>query len=92
MTNEVSPRPRRRGRSAWALFAGFLVVIILSIGTDLLLHATAVFPPSGQPMSDGLFLLATVYRPPTPSSAATSRRGSRPIGPCSTRSSAERSG
>jgi hypothetical protein len=62
MTNEVPPRPRRRGRSLWALFAGFLVVVILSIGTDLLLHATGVFPPWGQRMSDALFLLATGYR------------------------------
>ena len=26
------------------------------------LHATGVFPPWGQPMSDALFLLATAYR------------------------------
>ena len=62
MTNEASPRPRRRGRSAWALFAGFLIVVILSIGTDLLLHATGVFPPWGEPMSDSRFVLATLYR------------------------------
>jgi hypothetical protein len=55
-------RPRRMGRSIGALFAGFLLVITLSIGTDLALHATGVFPPLGQPMSDALFLLATAYR------------------------------
>jgi len=49
-------------RSIGALLAGFLVVVILSLGTDLVLHATGIFPPWGQPMSDALFLLATIYR------------------------------
>jgi hypothetical protein len=55
-------RPRRILRSLGALFAGFVVVVVLSLGTDLALHATGVFPPWGQPMADGLFLLATAYR------------------------------
>ena len=55
-------RPRRLGRSIGALLAGFLVVVILSIVTDVALHATGVFPPLGQPMAGALFLLATVYR------------------------------
>ncbi len=54
--------PRRILRSLGALFAGFVVVVALSLGTDLALHATGIFPPLGQPMSDALFLLATVYR------------------------------
>jgi hypothetical protein len=49
-------------KSIGAVFAGFLVVFILSLGTDILLHATGVFPPWFQPMSDALFLLATGYR------------------------------
>ena len=53
---------RRPGRSALALLAGFVVVVALSLGTDAALHATGVFPPMGQRMSDALFLLATVYR------------------------------
>jgi hypothetical protein len=44
------------------VFAGFFATFILSIGTDLLLHAAGVFPPWGQPMSNALFALATVYR------------------------------
>ncbi len=44
------------------MVAGALAGIVLSIGTDMVLHATGVFPPFGQPMSDALFLLATVYR------------------------------
>jgi hypothetical protein len=50
------------GRSVWAVFAGFLVVVVLSMGTDAVMHASGVFPPFGEPMSDGRFLLATVYR------------------------------
>jgi hypothetical protein len=57
-----TPRPRRLLRSIGALFAGFLTVVMLSLGTDVMLHATGVFPPWGQPMSDALFVLATVYR------------------------------
>ncbi|MCU1275765.1 MAG: hypothetical protein JWO48_3196 [Bryobacterales bacterium] len=33
-------RPRRIGRSIGALLAGFVFVVILSIGTDIVLHAT----------------------------------------------------
>src|SRR5215475_1293536 len=54
--------PRRIGRSVWAIFAGFLVVVILSIATDLLMHAIGVFPQIGQRASDKAFLLATIYR------------------------------
>ncbi len=55
-------RPRRILRSIGAVLAGFLVVVVLSLGTDVALHATGVFPPWFQPMSDALFLLATAYR------------------------------
>jgi hypothetical protein len=44
------------------VFAGFFATFILSIGTDLLLHAASVFPRWGQPMSNALFVLATAYR------------------------------
>jgi drug/metabolite transporter (DMT)-like permease len=51
-------------KSIVAMFAGAITGIVLSIGTDLLLHAAGVFPPlsQSQPMSDSLFLLATAYR------------------------------
>jgi hypothetical protein len=55
-------RPKNIGRSIAAVLAGFVAVVILSLGTDILLHAAGVFPPLGQPMSDALLLLATVYR------------------------------
>ena len=54
--------PRRRGRSALALIAGLLVGVILSLGTDQLLHSFGVYPPWGQTMSDSLFMVATGYR------------------------------
>ena len=53
---------RRRGRSAIALAAGLLAGVILSLGTDQILHVLKIYPPWGQTMSDGLFLLATAYR------------------------------
>lgn len=49
-------------RSAWAVFAGLLAIFILTTLVDVLLHASGVFPPWGQPMPDALFGLATAYR------------------------------
>jgi drug/metabolite transporter (DMT)-like permease len=54
--------PGRRGRTAIALAAGILVGVILSLGTDQILHVLKIYPPWGQSMSDGLFMLATAYR------------------------------
>jgi hypothetical protein len=55
-------RPRRIGRSIGALFAGLVFVVVVSLGTDLALHAAGIIPELGQRMSNGLFALATVYR------------------------------
>ena len=52
----------RTVRGAGAVLAGVAAIFILSIGTDMVLHATGIFPSFGQPMSDGLFGLATAYR------------------------------
>jgi len=57
-----APTPRRIGRSIMALFAGFVVVVILSLGTDLALRRARISPALDQPTSAALFLLATVYR------------------------------
>ena len=59
--SETRP-PRRIGRSIAAVLAGFLFVFVVSIGTDMALHAASVFPPWSQPMTDALLLLATAYR------------------------------
>ncbi|MGH9492683.1 MAG: hypothetical protein ACRD2K_04210 [Terriglobales bacterium] len=49
-------------RRIGAVFAGLVAIFVLSLGTDAALHGAGVFPAWGQPMSDALFLLATVYR------------------------------
>ena len=49
-------------KSIGAILAGFLVIVVLSIGTDTVMHALSIFPPMGKPMADSLWLLATVYR------------------------------
>ncbi len=53
---------RSISRSVAAVLAGFAVVVVLSLGTDAVLHATGVFPREGAAMSSALFLLATTYR------------------------------
>jgi hypothetical protein len=53
---------RRIGRSVGAVVAGLLAGIVLSLGTDVVLHAVAVFPPWGQRVSDGALIVATLYR------------------------------
>lgn len=53
---------KHRGRSVWAVVAGFLVVVALSIGTDAMLHLAGIYPALGRRMSDSLFVLATAYR------------------------------
>jgi hypothetical protein len=54
--------PRRVLRSVGAVLAGLVVVFVLSLGTDVLLHATGIYPPWFKPMSTPLWLLATGYR------------------------------
>jgi len=51
-----------KGRSVWAVLAGFIVIVILSMGMDAIMHVTGVFPAYGQAMSDGLFAWATACR------------------------------
>ncbi len=63
MTNQMAETSERHiFRSIAAVVVGFIAVVIAHLGTDAVMHATGVFPPWGQPMSDGLFLLATIYR------------------------------
>ncbi|MEO7456045.1 MAG: hypothetical protein ABIY52_07265 [Gemmatimonadaceae bacterium] len=51
------------GRSIWSVAAAFIVVFILSLGTDQVLHVMKVYPPWGEPMwSPALNLLALSYR------------------------------
>jgi hypothetical protein len=59
---EAGAPARQLGRSVWAIVAGFLAVVILSLATDILLHLVHVDPPMNQRLSDNLSLLATFYR------------------------------
>ena len=55
-------RPRRVLRRIGAVLAGLLAIFVLSTATDVALHATGVYPPWSERMSDALFLLALAYR------------------------------
>ena len=54
--------PRRLGRSMLALLAGVVVGIVLSVGTDVGLHAIGVAPAQSERWPNQLLSLATVYR------------------------------
>lgn len=59
----TSTLPRRPRRSVAAVLLGFVAVVVLSLGTDQVLHMLQVYPPWGEPMYDaGLNLLALSYR------------------------------
>ena len=49
-------------RSIGAVLAGLLATVVLSLGVDVVLHATRIYPPWGETMADSLFALATAYR------------------------------
>jgi hypothetical protein len=57
-----SSRSRTLRRSVWAIFAGFLFVVILSIVADAVSYALRVFPPLGEYTPDKPLILATAYR------------------------------
>ncbi len=62
-TTTASTRPGSLPRSIGAVLLGLIAVIVLSLGTDQVLHSLGVYPPWGQPMHDaGLNLLALSYR------------------------------
>src|SRR5215471_6329614 len=61
-TPAATAQPRRLGHSVWALLAGFLFVVILSVATDVLSHKLGFFPPLSEYTPDKPLLLATVYR------------------------------
>jgi len=56
------PAPKHIGKSILAILAGFVVVVAISIGTDVILELTGVLPKIGTRLSDSQALLATVYR------------------------------
>ena len=54
---------RNLWKSTGAVLLGFIVVFVLSLGTDQVFHSLGIYPPWGEPMqSNGLFALALGYR------------------------------
>ena len=49
-------------KSILAVVVGVLFIIIVTTLVDVALHAAGVYPPIDQPISDGLAVLATIYR------------------------------
>ena len=60
----VTQNPRSIPRSVGAVLSGFLAVVVLSIGTDMLLQAAGVFPSFSEPQkfTTLLLLVAMTYR------------------------------
>jgi len=54
-------KPKSTGRSILALLAGFVTVVVLSLGTDEALRV-GIFPSLGHSTSNTLFALAAAYR------------------------------
>lgn len=54
--------PRRVGRSIWALLAGFLLVLVLTLISDLFLYRAAGVTGPGQPMPQRFLTIAFAYR------------------------------
>ncbi|MCT8999980.1 hypothetical protein [Chelativorans intermedius] len=59
---ETSRPARRPLRSTGAVLSGLLLIFAASLATDQLFHAIGVYPPWGEPMSTGQYLLALAYR------------------------------
>lgn len=53
---------RSVSRSIGAVVAGVIATVLPTLATDALMHGTGVFPPEGEPMSNGLFGVALAYR------------------------------
>ena len=67
MSEAVMNRSRaklRLGRSIFAILAGIIPSILVTLGTDEILHLTHVYPPWGASMvgHEWTLLLATIYR------------------------------
>ncbi|HEV2136729.1 MAG TPA: hypothetical protein VGR47_21095 [Terracidiphilus sp.] len=61
-STETMTRPRRIGKSVAALVAGFVVNVVLAVGTDLAFHAMGMLPALGQAMDNWQSAMACAYR------------------------------
>jgi hypothetical protein len=57
-----SPRNGHIGRSIFAVLAGIVVGVALTVATDAVLHLVGFFPPLGQTTPDKPLAVATAYR------------------------------
>jgi len=63
LTAPATVHSRQVGRSITAIVVAIVANVVLSLGTDQILHVLGVYPPWGQPMYDAsLNLLALSYR------------------------------
>jgi hypothetical protein len=49
-------------RSILAIFVGFVAVLVLTIATDVVLHAVHFYPPLGEYNPGSILIWATIYR------------------------------
>lgn len=62
MTSVESVQPQRTtGRSVGAIIAALVVGLVLTLGTDAILHAVGFFPPYDQVASNTALAVATSY-------------------------------
>jgi len=52
----------RKSRSIFSVVAGLLAIFVVTTVVDIVLHATHVYPPWTQPISNNLAALAFAYR------------------------------
>ncbi|HUQ82061.1 MAG TPA: hypothetical protein VM076_13005 [Gemmatimonadaceae bacterium] len=63
LTASATGHSRQAGRSVIAIAAALVANVVLSVGTDQILHVLGIYPPWGQPMYDtSLNALALGYR------------------------------
>lgn len=69
MSEQITVQPQENtaarghlGRSIWAIVAGFIAVVVLSNGTDVVLSKLGIVPSLAQWKANSLFVWATIYR------------------------------
>ena len=58
----IETAPSKPLQSVGAFIGGFLIVAMLSTAADALCHRTGIYPPEGEAMAAGLWVLALAYR------------------------------
>ena len=61
-SSDSSPSNSTIGRSILCILVGFVVVVAITIVTDVILHKIHFYPPLGEYNSSSVLIWATVYR------------------------------